>query len=128
MINKLNKLGYTKVELLIVVVLLGIVAFITINSTSYAFEVDDKKAVNELVKLIELEAEEYGMDHLELFEDTTVTTITVEDLVSENLIGTDDEGQVLNPANNKESYNDKRIKLEYNSKNNKITATLLKSS
>ncbi len=128
MINKLNKLGYTKVELLIVVVLLGIVAFITINSTSYAFEVDDKKAVNELVKLIELEAEEYGMDHLELFEDTTVTTITVEDLVSENLIGTDDEGQVLNPANSKESYNDKRIKLEYNSKNNKITATLLKSS
>ena len=128
MINKLNKLGYTKVELLIVVVLLGIVAFITINSTSYAFEVDDKKAVNELVKLIELEAEEYGMDHLELFEDTTVTTITVEDLVNENLIGTDDEGQVLNPANSKESYNDKRIKLEYNSKNNKITATLLKSS
>ena len=45
--KSLNKFGYTKVEVLIIVVLLGVVAFITINSTSYAFAIDTTDSVKE---------------------------------------------------------------------------------
>ena len=50
----MNKLGYSKIEILVVIVLLGIVAFITINKTSYAFAVDGTEAVDEVNYLMEL--------------------------------------------------------------------------
>ncbi len=126
MINKLNKQGYTKIELLIIVVLLGIVAFITINRTSYAFALDNESAINEIIDLIEIDAEDYGLAHLDLFADTTVTYITVQDLVDENYTMANASGKVLNPSNKNESYNDNKIKLEYDASKNKVEATFIK--
>ena len=65
--KSLNKFGYTKMEVLVVAVLLGIVAFITINSTSYAFAIDTTDSVKEVKALIEKQAEEYALDNLDLF-------------------------------------------------------------
>ncbi len=121
-----NKQGYTKIELLIIIVLLGIVAFITINRTSYAFSVDNTTAIKELTDLIELQATEYGLEHQELFDDTTVTYITVNDLIEEGYLPSDENNQVLNPTNNKESLNENKIKLEYNTKKEKVVATFIK--
>ena len=51
----MDKLGYSKIEILIVIILLGIVAFITINKTSTAFAIDKTGAVNEVKYLIEIQ-------------------------------------------------------------------------
>ena len=55
--RKLNQFGYSKIEILVIVLLLGVVAFITINQTSYAFAIDNSSAVEETKGLIELQAE-----------------------------------------------------------------------
>ncbi len=125
MLKKLNKLGYTKVELLIVVVLVGIVAFITINKTSYAFAIDNTSAELEVRNLIELQAEDYAMDNLNLFEETDTNYIVVDDLVEAGYMIGNDKGLVLDPVDASKSYNDSKIKLEYNKDKNKVEATLI---
>lgn len=120
----MNKLGYTKVEILIVIVLLGVVAFITINSTSYAFAKDDSGAIKEVINLIEIQAKEYAEDNKTIFDDTNVTYITVSDLVSARYLIGNEEGKIINPANSNENYNDNKIKLELE-KDNTIKASLI---
>lgn len=123
--NKLNQLGYTKVEILVIVVLLGVVAFITINKTSYAFAIDNTKAVEEVKNLIEIQAEDYALEHLDLFDETETTFISVSDLVDSGYLITNDRGLVTNPADSNKSFNDNKIKLEYNKDKNKVVATLV---
>jgi len=125
LINKLNKLGYTKIEVLVIVVLLGIVAFVTINKTSYAFAIDNSKAINEMKNLIEMQAEDYAMDNVEtLFEETNTIFINVNKLIETGYLIANDEGLITSPVDSEKSYNDSKIKLEYNQEKNKVQATL----
>ncbi len=123
--EKLNKLGYTKVEVLVVVVLLGIVAFITINKTSYAFSIDATGAVNEVVNLIEKQAEDYALDHVEIFEESSTTFINVSDLIDNGYLIANEDGKVTSPEDPSKSFNDNKIKLEYDKDINKVIATFV---
>ncbi len=121
-------LGYTKVELLVVIVLLGVVAFITINKTSYAFEIDKKEeavAVNDIKKLIEMQAEQYALDNVEeLFSEGDTNVILVADLVQNGYMIGNSKGQIMNPTDSTESYNENKIDLTYDRETNKILAVL----
>lgn len=123
--KSLNKLGYTKVEVLVVVVLLGIVAFITINSTSYAFAIDTTESVNEVKALIEKQAEEYALENLDLFNEASTNYIMVSDLVDNGYMMTNAEGMVTSPDNSGKTFNNNKIKVEYNKEENKVTATFI---
>lgn len=123
--KSLNKLGYTKVEVLVVVVLLGIVAFITINSTSYAFAIDTTESVNEVKALIEKQAEEYALENLDLFNEASTNYILVSDLVDNGYMMTNAEGMVTSPDNSGKTFNNNKIKVEYNKEENKVTATFI---
>lgn len=123
--KSLNKLGYTKVEVLVVVILLGIVAFITINSTSYAFAIDLTDSVNEVKALIERQAEEYALDNLDLFDEAATNYILVSDLVDKGYMMTNSEGMVTSPDNSGKTFNDNKIKVEYDKENNKVIATFI---
>ncbi len=125
MIKNLNKFGYTKVELMIVVVLVGIVAFITINKTSYAFAIDNTDSQEEVKNLIEIQAEDYAMDNLSLFEESDTNYIIVDDLVENGYMIGNDKGLVLDPVDNNKTYNDGKIKLEYNKDKNEVKATFI---
>lgn len=122
----LNKLGYTKIEILVIVILLGVVAFITINKTSYAFAIDNSDATNEVKKLIEIQAEDYALDNASvLFKETNTTFISVADLVEEGYLIGNNEGLITNPADTTKNYNSNKIKLEYEEEQNKVIATLV---
>lgn len=121
----LNKLGYTKVEVLAVVVLLGIVAFITINKTSYAFSIDQSSMVKEVKSLIENQAKEYAMDNLEIFKETSTTYINVNDLVEKGYLIGNEKGLITSPIDQNKSFNEDKIKLEYNKEEEKVTAILV---
>lgn len=122
--KKLNKLGYTKVEVLIIIILLGVATFITINSTSYAFAMNDD-SVNDTKRLIEHQAEEYALDNLDLFKESDTNYILVSDLVEKNYMMANEDGKVTNPNNIKENFNDNKIKLEYDKENNKAKAIFI---
>jgi len=123
--DKLSKWGYSKVEVLIVVVLLGVAAFITINKTSYAFAIDNSKAVQEFITLLEIQAEDYAMDNLDIFQETDTTYISVENLVENKYLIGDEDGLIKDPTDSTKSYNSNKIKLEYNKEKNKVTATFV---
>lgn len=123
--KSLNKFGYTKVEVLVVVVLLGIVAFITINSTSYAFAIDTTDSVKEVKSLIEKQAEEYALDNLDLFKEADTNYILVSELVENGYMMANDDGIVTSPDNSGKTFNDNKIKVEYNKDNNKVEATFI---
>ena len=123
--KSLNKFGYTKVEVLIIVVLLGVVAFITINSTSYAFAIDTTDSVKEVKALIEKQAEEYALDNLDLFKEADTNYILVSELVENGYMMANDDGIVTSPDNSGKTFNDNKIKVEYNKDNNKVEATFI---
>lgn len=123
--NSLNKFGYTKMEVLVVAVLLGIVAFITINSTSYAFAIDTTDSVKEVKALIEKQAEEYALDNLDLFKEADTNYILVSDLVDNGYMMTNSDGMVTSPDNSGKTFNDNKIKVEYNKDSNKVEATFI---
>ena len=120
---KLNKLGYTKVDLIIVVVLITIVAFITINKTALAFENNNAKYEEEMIALIEEEAKNYAMDNLEIFNENTTAFIIVNDLVENNYMFGNSDGLVVHPSDPTKNYNDNKIKLEYDQNKNQVKAT-----
>ncbi len=120
-----KKLGYTKIELLIVIVLLGIVAFITINKTSYAFAIDNKDALKDIKNIIEVQAVQYAEDNIEeLFKEGDTNVILVADLVENGYMIGNDKGQIINPSDSTESYNEHKIDLKYNRETNKVIAVL----
>lgn len=123
--KNLNKFGYTKIELLVVIVLLGVVAFITINSTSYAFAIDTTSAVNDVKELIEHQAEDYALENLDLFNESTTNYILVSDLVDSGYMMTNNEGMVTSPDDASKSFNNNKIKIEYDKESNKVKATFI---
>lgn len=123
--NKLNKFGYTKVEILVIVVLVGIVAFVTINKTSYAFAIDNTGAIEEVKSLIELQAQGYALDNLDIFKETATTFISVDDLVASGYLIANQDGLITNPADINKNFNENKVKLEYNKAKNTVIATLV---
>ncbi len=121
----MNKFGYSKIEILVVIVLLGIVAFITINKTSYAFAVDGNEAIDEVKYLIEVQAEDYALANTTLFNETDTTYISVDDLIEAGYLIGNSDGLLTNPIDSSKNFNDSKIKLEYNENQNKVTATVV---
>ena len=121
----MNKFGYTKVEILVIVILLGIVAFVTINKTSYAFAIDNTKAVEDVKSLIEIQARTYALDNLSIFNESTTTYINVNDLVINGYLIPNEDGLIINPADINKNFNNNKIKLDYISSSNNIEATLV---
>lgn len=121
----MNKLGYSKIEILVVIVLLGIVAFITINHTSYAFAIDKNEAIEEVEYLIEVQAEDYALANTTLFEETNTTYISVDDLIEAGYLAGNESGVLTDPTDSSKNFNDKKVKLEYDEKKKNVTATVV---
>ena len=121
----MNKLGYSKIEILVVIVLLGVVAFITINKTSYAFAVDERGAREEVKYLIEVQAEDYALANTTLFEDTNTTYISVDDLIEAGYLVGNEDGLLTDPADSKKNFNDTKVRLDYDKEKNDVNATVV---
>ena len=121
----MNKLGYSKIEILVVIVLLGVVAFITINKTSYAFAVDEKGAREEVKYLIEVQAEDYALANTTLFEDTNTTYISVDDLIEAGYLVGNEDGLLTDPADSSKNFNDTKVRLDYDKEKKDVTATVV---
>lgn len=121
----MDKLGYSKIEILIVIILLGIVAFITINKTSTAFAIDKTGAVNEVKYLIEVQAEDYALANTTIFEETDTTYISVDDLIEAGYLIGNDSGLLTDPTDSSKNLNDTKVRLEYDADKNNVTATVV---
>ena len=119
-----KKNGYTAVDLLIVIVVFGVLTFITISKVSYALSDDKSELYKMETQYIEMQAINYGNTKLDELKEKEMT-VTVNHLINENFLEADDEsGNIYNPMDKSETLNDKKIKLTYDEKNSKIKAKL----
>lgn len=90
----MDKKGFTLMELLAVIVILGIIAAIAIPSYNTISSAIKESQKDNLVALIEIKASRYAFD-------TGKTMIFVDELIKEGYIDSDDEeGNLLNPVDN----------------------------
>jgi len=81
--------GYTVIELLIVIVVVGVISFTAINKASYAFseEVEELEELEiQKQKLIENQAANYGESNKDLFDESNTIYIRVKDLIEGNYL------------------------------------------
>ena len=96
-----------------------------VNKTSYAFAIDNTETINDIKNIIEIQAEDYAMDHLEIFSEVDSTYINVDDLVENGYMIGNNKGLIIDPSDNKTTLNELKIRLDYNKDANQVEATLM---
>ena len=135
----MNKNGFTFIELLAIIILIGVITLVAVPSIKLADKKIQQKNYNAKVELIEKAAENYGDDHKELLLYSTSTekctdsssnieypciNITVKDLLNNGYISKDPglkTEDVLDPRTDKSILN-KTISLYV--KNNQVYTIL----
>lgn len=120
----MKKNGYTLIELLVIIGILGVVAFVVISNTSYAFKDNTEEIYEESQEpLIIRQAIEYGKS-LETLPEEQEKIISVYDLIDKGYLapnsGEDDYIDVRTGVSMKEL----NIKIRY-SEENEITAEII---
>lgn len=119
-----NNNGKISIILLIVLGIFTIGYFFIVNKFSYVFDVDFEEDLYELkIASIEKQSEIYAQGHSELFSESNDIYLTVEDLVTENVIISNNAGNVIDPRDNEKTLNDLKVKIT--NKDNEITAKVL---
>ena len=117
----MNNKGYTLIELIGLILIMGVVALVTIPNVSKALY-DNKDVLYESsVALYLKEAELYGNDIKDEVKYTEYTIVTIGDLLGKGYISNSVDGKVIDNRDNT-SMNDKRIKLIYNSDDDHVYA------
>ena len=120
----MKKNGYTTKELLIVIIVLGVFTLAMIGTTSNAYKDSSKEYYEQTVNIIEKQAVLYGKTLSNLATEGSLV-ITLDDLVDAGyFVGDDNEGNVVDPRNSKNTLNGLKIKLVYESDGN-ITAKVI---
>lgn len=99
------KKGFTLVEIIGVVTLLGIIALITYPSIDKAMKNSKQRAYLEQVKRIEDAADRYVIENREIIPDignNTVTKISIEELLTQGYIQKTEIDKVYNPLDKSE--------------------------
>lgn len=109
----MKKNGYTVIEMLIVIVVLGIFTIGILSTTSYAYKDKTQSYYEETQYLIEKQAKMYG-ETLNNLKSEGNLIITLNDLIEHGYYTADDSsGNVVDPRNSKATLNGLKIKLTY---------------
>lgn len=113
-VRVMKKNGYTMIELLVVILVLGLITVITLSTTSYAFKDNSNELYEQKVYTILHQAKVYG-GTLEKLKEEENLMITLNDLVKEGYyIADGEDGNVIDPRNSKAKLNGLKIKISYN--------------
>lgn len=120
----MKKNGYTALEMLVVIVVLGVFTIGILSATSYAYQDRSDVYYKEIEHLIEKQAVIYA-ETLNNLKDEGNLVITLNDLVSSGYYVADDsDGNVIDPRNSKATLNGLKIKLTYEAEG-KIVAKVI---
>lgn len=102
------------IALLIILVVFTIGYFIIVNKVSYAFQVNsnEKESYDALINVIKECSKKYGIDNPSIFNEEKIAYIKVQDLIDNNLLLTNEDGNIYNPLDKKIIMNSNVIKLK----------------
>ena len=118
----MNNRGYTGKELLIVIMVMGVLTMLIIGYTSNAFKDKTGDYYNEIEHAIEKQAVLYG-NTLDNLKEEGHLMITLDDVINAGYFIANEDGNVVDPRNSKNTLNGIKIKLTY--KNDKVTAEVI---
>lgn len=124
----MNSKGYSIIEVLVLIIVIGVAFFIAINKMSYAFDDKSKEVYDNEIKLIKTCAKKYGEEKKdEVRSSVTGLKINLNDLVKTGCLkDTDKDGHYILLGPKKQRINNVNINLTYNNKNNDIDVEILK--
>ncbi len=98
--------------------------FLIANKISYAFEnnYDSNATYAITVDTISKCAQKYGEDNKESFNEEGLLYITVQTLIDNGYLASNEEGKIINPLSSEEFLNDKKIRIK--NIEDKITAEI----
>lgn len=115
-----NRNGYTILEMVVLSLVIGVFAIVSINKVSYAFDNGETISVEEnAFMIIEKQAKLYGENNLKLFEEKQEYYMDVNDLVEEKYLLAEEDNKVLGC----EDLLERKIKISYDGEI--VTASLL---
>lgn len=88
--------------------------FVAVNKISYAFSdnYDLEKAYDNTIKTIEECAIAYGEKNSDLFNEENIIYIKVQDLIDNEILVTNKDGNIQNPLKENETLNTKIVKIK----------------
>lgn len=107
-----NKNGYTALDLIIVIVVLGVITFFVIGKNSYAFEDHTEEYYQNKLNLILDQAEKYGETIKEQIQKDGEVIVSVNELVVKKFMGANENGKVEDPRDTNKDLNDRQIILK----------------
>ncbi len=114
----MKKNGYTALEMLVVIIVLGVFTIGILSATSYAYQDRSVGYYEEIEHVIEKQAKLYGTTLNNLKEEGNLV-ITLNDLVNAGYyVADDNEGNVVDPRNSKATLNGLKIKITYENDGN----------
>lgn len=118
----MKKNGYTLVELLVLIGVLGVVVFVVISQTSYAFKDNTEELYENQRVLIERQAREYAKTLETIKEDKEAIVMVSELIEKEYLIAEDGEYKDVRTG---EKLNDMKIKVTYDETTDTFDASIM---
>ena len=122
----MKKNGYTLIELLVIIVVMGIIAFITIRGVSYALvDNTDELYQDDIYSILE-SAKLYGENNITELKEKNSMIITVQDLIDNTYLASDEEGNFNDIRTKGATLNNLQIALTYDQENDSVKAELTK--
>lgn len=102
----MNNKGFSLVELLAVIIILGLISIITVPTIINKYNENKEKQYNQLVSSLESSAKIYTENHIDILNNVTTqgTKITIEMLIKEELISANTKDPKTGEVLNKNSY------------------------
>lgn len=108
----MNNKGYTTIEIFGVIAVFSAIYLFGMVNVSYAFSSDyELEYYEKTLNLIENQSLVYANLNEDLFEESDVIYLYVEDLIEMNLLTVDEDGNLANPTSKNETLNKMKIKV-----------------
>ena len=121
-----NKKGYTLIEMVVLIVVLGIITVAGSVALSKVYDDKSKEAYDNEISIILRSAANYGQEVKEDIKDSkNGITITVDKLIEKGYIMPSEEGVIIDPRNRKENLNNIKVRITYDIAQDKLNTTIV---
>ena len=114
-----SKNGYTVIELVVLIAILGVVTLVFLTKTSYIFKKEQSAKINDDA-VIENQAEKYAESIKEELKEENTKVILVQTLIDNNYLVADENGKYVSREDETKYLNDEKIEISYNAEEDKI--------
>ena len=121
-----NKNGYSAIELVVLIAILGVAFTIAIIFISSKFDDGKQSAYDTEIKYILYRATNYGETIKEELKDAkNGITITVKKIVEKGFLVPNDQGKIADPRNENHTLDELQIKITYDAKTDEVKAEVV---